>query len=85
MGLYDRSFNQVGTFTGRLNGDNYEVILIFQGGDNGQAVEYSTKNIQDVIAKINARSTPAVQTGNNKSQEQSVNVTSSTPSSQQVN
>jgi GTP cyclohydrolase III len=68
MGLYDKSFNQVSSFSGGVDGDNYDVILIFQGGDNAQVVEYSAKNIQDAIAKINTKSTPAAPAGSNKSQ-----------------
>lgn len=62
MGLLDGNFKQVGSFSGGVDGDNYEAILIFQGGDNAQTVEYSTKNIQDVIDKVNAKNTspPAI-------------------------
>jgi hypothetical protein len=55
LGLYDSSVNQVGTFSGANDGESYEVILIFQGGDSAQSLNFSNKNIQDVIKGINAK------------------------------
>lgn len=69
---------------GGVDGNNYEVILIFQGGDNPQELDYSTKDIQNAIDKINANNTPVSSAATNKSQNQSGTVISSSPSSQQV-
>ena len=60
MGLYDSSLNQVGTFSGANEGEIYEVILIFQGGDSAKSVNFSNKNIQDVIKAINAKKSAVI-------------------------
>lgn len=51
--LYDGDYNKVGIFSNEISKNQYEVILVFQGGMFAQTITYNQDIIQNSIKNIN--------------------------------
>ncbi len=56
--LYDGDYNKVGVFSSEVSRNNYEVILVFQGGEFAQTITYTQDIIQNAINKLNKEKKP---------------------------
>jgi hypothetical protein len=61
LGLHDSAYTKMASYYEALDADNYEVILVFQGGFDAQRVEFTHQVIQKVLGSKKVANTTGLE------------------------